>query len=407
MFHEWIVVAIFVYALMYEHANKNFLHITWVDKIFAVYFVCALVTPTLVNLSSLDGLPFSEIKGLFIPIKWWIVYRIMLCIWKLQLKASKNISMREIFQSYFNIILILSFFAAFIGYLRFLPLGSVSNYVNQIWPLRKSLLEPELYTRLISTMSGANGSGIFFAIVMLISFYLYTLKKGRYLYLFSFFGVTMMLTGSFTAILSFLGVFAIRYREYLKPKYVMRFGLITVSLVTLILMNDAIYNFTEKLVDSRRFIQFEKREGWLPGNLQSRISRWPNQLMPFYDKPVFGSGPEIEEHIIYKILAVEQTTYEHNYYVYLLNHSGIVGLCGFLYFMLSLLRRNFASRDYPPEANLLISILIFVIVTQIAQLPLQYGGISELFGVVMALSFIINTEGAKRREFSRIRGASI
>jgi O-antigen ligase len=375
MVHEWIIFALFVLVVVMEIANAGISY-TWVDNAFLIFFVCALAVPSVANFGSWRNLPFGEIMGFYLPVKTWMVYRIALHLAKTD------------FSGRLKTILFFGAIAAVIGYIRFLPLGGLSRAVNELWPIKGIGVDPHRWSRVVSTMSDANGSGAFFAVCIFMAFYLYLESgKDRYLVLSGFFVFTMFLTGSFSSGLAFAGIFLVVFKKHLRFGLTARWVSIAVFLAAALFLVGPIREFTAVMIEKRNAAQFGRATGNVPRQFEGRIMRWPAQLIPFYDQPLFGTGPRLEEETEHRVLARAGTTNPHNYYIYLLIHGGIVGLLGYIAFKIILIVRLGRLKIYTKEAEVLTAVIYLGLITQVSQLTFQYGGYSELFGITMALAY--------------------
>ena len=73
-----------------------------------------------------------------------------------------------------------------------------------------------------------------------------------------------------------------------------------------------------------------------------------------------------------------------NFYVHLLIYSGILGLLGYFVLNWAIIRRLSKIVTYPEQSFFIKLFIGMILVSQISQLSFQYGGISELFGIMSA-----------------------
>jgi O-antigen ligase len=245
-------------------------------------------------------------------------------------------------------------------------------------------------------MSGINGTGIFYSIMVFFSLYIYeTENLKKYLYTAYFFVLIIILTGSFTGLGSLVVFLLFKYRNSLKtlikPKIL--FKLLTSLILFISLtysikpLNSFVANIVEKRME-KQFIQNRSPHWYIPNSLYGRAVRWSAQLSILKDKPFFGYGTNIpEDEITALITESNPTANPHNYYVHILMQGGIIGFLGYLYFVIFILKLGFRIKILKSQKILLLSVIVVGLISQISSLTFQYGGYSELFGIMMAILF--------------------
>lgn len=350
-------------------------HVTWVDKIYFFYILCAIIIPIFVNSADLNI--DIDLFKFMLPIKIWVVYRIFYCLLFENYLEGK---LKEKIDLIFNFVLFIAAIASLIGILRLLRLPAITDLINHIWIA-------ETRPRLWSTMGGINTGALFFAICAIISIFQFLKhNKNIYLFYFSLFIFSVILTGSFSAIITLIFALIILFKKYFNVKRL----LTTVSFLTIcfivILTIEPIKNTLDHVIRRRfrqQFPQSDTTYKRIPSHLAGRYRRWVTLYDYFLEKPIFGYGlkgiPEIPKIRVYS----------HNYYVFLIICSGILGLLAYLFMNYMILKKLNKLKQFKHEGFLIILIISMYLISQISQLSFQYGGLSEFFGILLALTAIM------------------
>lgn len=373
---ECTIVILFMVLLTKGLAlNRSYVfNITWVDKIYFFYFLCAIIIPIFANSADLNiDIDFFKFM---LPIKIWVVYRIFYCLlFENYLEGKLN----EAIDLIMNLVLFISAIASLIGILRFLNLPAITDLINHIWIA-------EAIPRLWSTMGGINTGALFFAICAIISIF-QSIKHNKNIYLiyFSLFIFSVILTGSFSATITLIFALIIFFKKYFNAKRL----LITISFLTIcfivIQISEPLKKAIDDIVQLRIKHQFHRGPlyGIIPSHLVGRYLRWVRLYDYFLEKPIFGYGfkgvPEIPG----------TGVYSHNYYVYLVIYSGMLGLLAYLFMNYMILKKLNKLKQFKHEGFLIILIISMYLISQISQLSFQYGGLSEFFGILLALTAIM------------------
>ncbi len=102
-------------------------HVTWVDKIYFFYILCAIIIPIFVNSADLNI--DIDLFKFMLPIKIWIVYRIFYCLLFENYLEGK---LKEAIDLIFNMVLFIATIASLIVILRLLNLPVVTDLINDI-----------------------------------------------------------------------------------------------------------------------------------------------------------------------------------------------------------------------------------------------------------------------------------
>ena len=167
---DWITIGLFLSVLCYEMAQRPRLAmpVSWPDRLLGVYFAVILLLPLFTNPSTLTNVRF--LAPLLLPVKIWVVYRILR---SLILRASRRERQEplQVADSVFQAFLAAGLVAAIVAVLRYLPIAPVQGFIEETWPIisNNQHVPIQRWGRLWATMSGTNGSGIFFGFCAVIS----------------------------------------------------------------------------------------------------------------------------------------------------------------------------------------------------------------------------------------------
>lgn len=374
---EWTILILFiaVHARVIIINKMIFLNITWIDKIFSIFLLGSIIIPLLSNFTDLYDLNIQFFK-FFITIQVWMAYKIIYLILMENILKGR---LDEKVNFILDCLLAFSAVSAVLGIASLAKFPLIADIINSIWDIHDRL-------RLSSTVGGINGSALFFAICAVISSF-QMIKHNRLIYLiyFSVFSLSLVLSGSFSAAISFFFAFSIlliRYAKLIRVKMVLQLFALFAFFIPLVYSFSPVGNVAERVIERRIEQQFpEESESVVPSHLSSRYRRWVELFDYFIEKPFFGYGyngiPEIG-----RIARV----YSHSYYVFLLIYSGIFGLSAYIYMNLNILINLSKVRAHKSEAFLVAIIIYMYLISQITQLSFQYGALADLFGVLLALS---------------------
>ena len=389
--HEWIILILFTLLCIESFLLKpNRFIFTWVDKIFFIYLLCVVILPVLANINDLLISNNAHIVVLFYPIKIWMVYRIFLHA-LLRYNFIDTYILKQQIDFILNIILLFSIISGFIGLLRYVGPDEIISFINYNWPIKGVPdFDYRSWKRLVSTMSGTNGGGIFFVICAIISlFKLGKHKQYRFLICSVFFSFLALLSGSFTATIT-LVIFLVYYlykSKMLKIKHAIAFLLISVIFFILAINLNPTKVLLSNVIE-KRCKQFEKSGRiHIPASLQSRYRDWILFYKYLEEKPLLGWGFKDGPCGGRDISA--RTTLSENFYVELLIYSGIIGLSAYILMILIILRKLKILKQFTEEKTLIKTIIYIYLITQIPQLTFYYTGFAELFGIMLALIFMM------------------
>lgn len=391
--HEWAILIVFTVLTLDALIRPYKFSVTWVDKIYFFYLLCVVLVPVLGNLGDLLISKEAHISALFYPLKLWMVYRIFHYIF-LRYNFFETKKIKEQIDLILNLILLISLISGFIGLMRYSDISLVADFVNSNWPVKGNPAKDfSTWKRMVATMSGTNGGGLFFAICVIISLYQHIkYKKKKYLLSFSVFSFYVILTGSLSAIGTLI-ISIIIYFLYTKSfsiKYLIVLPVILGFFITPIIYMDSTRRALKNVIELRIQEQF-KRSGtfsFMPHGLKGRFEDWVIFYKYFKAKPFIGYG--FKEGVVGGEDMSARSTLSENYYVELLIYSGILGLLAYIFLNYLVLKKLGSITLFQKEAAFIKLIIYMYLISQITQLSFTYNGLSELFGVLLALTYFMN-----------------
>lgn len=375
---EWTIVILFMVLLSRDLAlNRSYLlNVTWVDKIFFFYVFFAIIIPIFANYNDLDKAGLDLFKFV-IPIKTWIVFKIFYCLlFEDYVKGKLN----EQVELIFNLVLSISAISALIGILHLDGSTAILGLIDDLW------IFAEKKHRMGGTMGGINASGLFYAICAVISIFQYVKSfKKIYVVYFVLFMFALLLTGSFASCGALIFGIFVFFFKYFNAKRLISLVFVLAILFFVGYSIPPLKRVVDNGIQQRIKSQFHQgpRKGIIPSHFVIRYMRWEKLYPYFLEKPIWGYGykgiPEIEN----------TRTHTHNYYVFLIIYSGIFGLFAYLFLNVVILKRLCRLYQFREEGFLIQVAILMYLITQITQLSFQYGGLSELFGILLALAAIM------------------
>ena len=364
--YELFLIGLFILlTALSVKANDFTLNISKIDYCFIIYFISILFFPILFNNYEIvhHG---GDLHVLFVSVKIYLVYRII--------KETLFLSNFKNSEKYiFDTIIFYSIVAGFIGVLRLLEIPGITAQIDYIWPTEKYPY------RMTSTMSGINGGAIFFSLVSIIAIHLYS-KTSRNTYLFSIvlLSLFVILTGSLTGIILLTAFYIYYFYKNFKFK-IFVYTTLAVSISIVVLFNlFPLRAAIDVLYDERieRRVLAHSGQTILPRTLEFRYLRWDDQIRKGFEKPIFGHAVSTVNN------QLPNYSITHNYYIYLFLYTGLTGLFVFLLFYFGMVYKLYHTK----HKRYMLYILIFIFVAQGTQITLNYGGISEMLGVLIYLN---------------------
>ncbi len=392
--HELIILFTFflVIFISFLTKKKQFITITWGDKVFFFFYITVFIIPLFANLIdfSEDIARFSIAREI-LPLKIWMIFRIFYFIY-----LTSNISEKNLFITIASSYVWSMFISGSIGVLRLLKAPFFYQFIEDTWPFVSTLKGNAL--RMQATVGGTNGAGILFAISAIFSLYLFfKLKENKYIYSFVILLIFLLFTASFSSIFTFLFMFFYwLWKSKVNPTKILKIGFYILILSSLILLIPNIRNQLTETLDAR--IQGQTVEStvienygnldFVPNSFKYRIYMWEKYFKLFIEKPYFGYGYKLNKNEDHEDFD-KRTGVAESYIVELLLYSGFFGLGFFLIFYNFLISRLKKITFFPDEKYILITILLGLFLSQISNVIFNYGGINELFGITILLINIL------------------
>ena len=390
-FYEVVLLILFFFTLAHSIIIKNDYFFTFnsLDKYFFVFFISVSIFPLMANVSDFLASSNPDIKEKFYLFRFYLVYSILTYIFLLQIKKGKVYYYKYI-KNIFEYIVIFGLISGIIGVLRFIP-GNLNTTINLLWPLGKITIFGE---RLLSTVGSINTGGIFFTIMCLICLYLYSLKKeSKYIVLFSFHTLFVLLTGSFSA----LGTYIITILFVIKKEklFSLRTTLVACSVTIIIFIFTTKTDFIAQAYSTMMLGRIEAtnlNNSMIPTNVSGRYEDWIKIINRLWIlKPIFGWG--FKEGGLGTFAATDITvqtariTLSENFYVELLLYSGLAGLSVYLFMVATLIKQNKKNNPFF-HTRLIYYIIIAILISQFSQLSTFYSTIMEIVGLLISLVYV-------------------
>ncbi|MFN8229377.1 MAG: hypothetical protein U0V03_00480 [Bacteroidia bacterium] len=285
--------------------------------------------------------------------------------------------------------MVVGLLSAFISMSRFFNLPG-GELIENLWPVyyEKKQIKMSTWGRMTGTMSDTNGAGNFFCFLTIISlFELKELKLKTIIFPFIF-GVSVILTGSFSSIAALGVVLLIYFRKRIFSKNLIFVILITLGIIYSLQKVDIFKSAINKRFETGYV--GNKNKGILPSNLQGRIGYWKTFSTILYEEGrlMFGLGPGgFFNYQHGKNNVVNQNA--ESFYFRIINESGIFALFFVLIFFSFIFRKViYAIPKNNHYKQLFILILLSFLISGIANETLYYGSNASLFGIVLCMIYV-------------------
>lgn len=376
---------IFINFLLFSAKNGRnyFFQSTWVDKLLFLYLLFVLLIPGLINLT-LFSVPLTY--KFFIPLRYWFVYRNFYCYFsENQIRQNKT----NVTNLILTTLMVVGLLSAFISMSRFFNLPG-GELIENLWPVyyEKKQIKMSTWGRMTGTMSDTNGAGNFFCFLTIIS--LFELKKiNMRNIIFPFiFGVSVVLTGSFSSIAALVAILIIYFRKRIFSKNIVLIILVSLGIVYAIQKVDIFKTAINKRYETG--YKSNNNKGILPSNLKGRIGYWKTFSKILYDEGrlMFGLGPGGFFNYQYgKNNVVNQNA--ESFYFRIINESGIFALLFVIIFFSAIFRK--VINQIPKEFHykqLFTLLLLSYLISGVANETLYYGSNASLFGIILCMIYV-------------------
>ena len=390
--HELILILAFVLLHLLGVLTKktHFFKITWGDKVFAFFYIVIYIIPWVINIYDYINDSAVMLVRQFLPVKIWIVYRIFYYIIFDELRRNKNTvnkAFNLMLQSYIFGMLV----SGIIGTIRMMKIPVLKEAIDISWPIIYVQAESN-WLRMLGTVGGTNGGGILFAISAVATLFLFfRLKKRIYLYLFPVFILFLLLTASFSSTFIFILMLALLFykSKNVNFKQIIQLSFYSFALASLLLLNGTFRETISKTLENRVERQMgdmeaegvEEETNYTPSSLAIRIDLWYTYIDFFLEKPIFGYGYRKSEKPTHGRDA--RASISESYFVETLLYGGIFAFFGFMFFIYLIYQKNNYIRLFKEEALLISIIFTGILVSQISNMSIMYGGIMEIIGIIL------------------------
>ena len=298
----------------------------------------------------------------------------------------------DIFYS-FKLIVYLGLISGIIALFRFTDTFNLAHLINELWPLKTDRTMFE-WGRLLGTMSGTNGTGTFYGLLGILSYYLFSKnKKIVYLLFMIFYFILMFLSSSLTAISAFAITLLVVIFDRSDNKSRRRLLLfIIIGLIIYMIISNTIFaeffSLRARRLDNSTLrntndILPNSINAILPRNIVARIGYWASYINILSQKIItflFGYGPGG---------TLNSNIYNHgvpeSFYFRVFNDQGITGIIFLSYLIISYWNKAKIIK-HTQSGQFLRYILIYYIFAAISNETIYYSANSELF--ILILVFI-------------------
>jgi len=386
---DWITLIIFISIFIYGLAQKRkyISEINWPDKLLLFYFTFTLYLPIIINLIKPSLNPYSYLT-FFMPMRIWFVYRVFFYALS-EAHHRKNNDLN--FDYIINAILIIGSISALIAILRYFPIPYLQDFIEDTWPITKwgGHASIEYWKRLWGTSGGTNTTGNLFGILLLFSLYRFKLDK-RFIVFSCLFFICVLLSGSFSTMAGLIIILVFFFREYVSKKLI-------ITAMAIILLGSVVIYKVPVLSDAvgtrfaKRFYA-QSEFNIMPNNLQKRLGYWQVFTNTLLNKRngIFGFGPGGMRNDPAS-LSFHGGNPE-SFYFRILGDSGFIGLSAFIimiWFIFKRIRLLKINGRYKEEALIIGIVIMFYLVTGVANETLYSGACTEIFGIILCFIYLM------------------
>ena len=375
---QWALLISSIMIIIQALFSKSFF-IDKFDTVLLLFFFVGVAIPTLFHKYNMQEYGF----GYYIPVKLWMVYKII------QISYLKTKDLNRVHLIFIRLLLFMGFISALVGILRFFSIPYVQDFIENTWPIisNNKHVPIESWRRLSSTFSGTNGSGNGFALLSLLSLYLYNTKKEILFLFFAFvFIISVILSGSFSSMATLIIVLILFRRIFTILS--LRYLITSIILIALIFATFIYFESLSGAVQGRFASRFQE-DTIIPSNLAVRIQYWieySKVLTSNYNNFLFGLGPGgfRNTQSLYQIAEGNPESF----YFYILGQYGFISLILiFVLFIFIMLRarniKRFDSNTMPLNA-----FFSFYLISGIANPTLFAGFCNELFSYFVFICWL-------------------
>ncbi|MBT4735556.1 MAG: hypothetical protein HOO10_11230, partial [Candidatus Marinimicrobia bacterium] len=316
-----------IYGLFQK--REYIFHIYKTD-IILVFVASFLILPSIILNAEINS---RYLFQHFYPVRIIITYKILTFIYyENSFQTKKIIKINDFIKP----LILLSLISAVLSIVRYIPFG-FGLLINDIWPIfSDGEIKTQLYWgRLWGTMGGTNSAGNYFTILSLICLSIYYFQgKKKYIFPHLVFSFCVLLSLSFTSILSYIvGLIYIFYKK-ISIKVIVSAIIVLFSLIFIVNQNEQLNKIATKRIGAN-FSDENRKGSFLPENLQARIGYWTNFIKLSNDKQfhfLYGFGPGGVRTQKNNTRNIKIHGNPESFYFRIYNESGLVGLTAFIFF---------------------------------------------------------------------------
>ena len=319
----------------------------------------------------------------FYPIRILLTYKVITCLfYEYSLKSNKIIKINDFIKP----LILLSIISAVLSIVRYIPFG-FGLLINDIWPIFKDgeILTQLYWGRLWGTMGGTNTAGNYFTILSLICLSIYYFQ-GKKIYIFPYliFSLCVLLSLSFTSILSYIvGLIYIFYKK-ISVKVIVSAIIVLFFSIFIVNQNETLNKIATKRFGAN-FSEENRKGSFLPENLQSRIKYWTNFIKISNDEQLhflYGFGPGGVRLQKNNARDIKIHGNPESFYFRIYNESGLIGLTTIIFFFAYFFRKLLILKNVHQFQMDYIFISLFfllIVIQSITNEPIYSNGVTQIF----------------------------
>lgn len=359
-----LIFVFFAYLITIMLGPKRKIEFTFLDRAFIIFVLARSVLPLVVHPIAVTGDPTNLAKFFLAPLQYFLLYRLI----------QDTTRDRRDLMLLFHVLIVGGMVVAVVGLLQAARLPQIEDFLQTYYPSNKPMYTFVHSQRVTSLFGGGwNVCGFYLSQILLLTIAVHPLERpglprAALVAAGVLAGFVMALSFSFsTSITLLVALILLAQRRKRLRTYLLR------ALPVVAVGAGMVAIFFAAPLKERLELQF--RGSAIPITLLVRINFWRETAWPLIkDSLVFGIGPQ----------RFTRVTAESEY-VYLVATCGLVGLSGFIGFIVYMWRKLLAiGRRFAPstlEGTIAILGLAFFIQNLIASTTghyFEYSGASEL-----------------------------
>jgi len=372
-------VIVFIGTILFifgSFITGNSLHFR-VNPIYKWYILFSIIILVSICFSAFSKSNYPIVRD------YWEFIKLLKYFLIFALISSLHISLSDL-QYYYKITLIIFLITTLIAFIQHINLYNINDIVNLIYSTSKATSE-----RVVGTMQNPNDFGALIVMASALAFSGGLFFKKRSIRFFSFFCLiiftySITLTGSRTAYILFIIVISfilcIKYPPLLILK---RKGMLQKFLLILIILLIIFFIIIKLAPDSFLFRLNTLRKPFHTQSWQEKVITWNYVFNLIKNSPIFGLGP-CKSIIDFSV---------DNEWLLIIFRYGILGLCVFILWMMSIIfelykiRKNYSDEELVVFTVALQATLIAYLVYMIPATFLVNIQLMSIFTIILGLPF--------------------